>query len=150
MIRNHRGAKCGDRKLRRTAVSDDATAAVKLFQNHTLADDAEPAEILQNVKLRSPSHADRSAAANRNAFVAAVTEPRQETVDNVENLFCATLPPFIFSGVLLGFVADVQQRRVYRRCRDSRIVIHLVSAATANAGAGCHSGIHRIATDALF
>ena len=54
-----------------------------------------------------------------------------------------------FFGCPSGFTADVEQRGVYRRCRDSRIVIHPVSAATSNAGASRYSRIDRIATDAL-
>ena len=64
-----------------------------------------------------------------------------------------TAEPFTtahFFGCPSGFTADVEQRGVYGRCRDSRIVIHPVSAATSNAGASRYNRIDRNASDALF
>ena len=46
-------------------------------------------------------------------------------------------------------VADVQQRRVYRRCCNSGTLVHAMSATTANAGASGHFGSDRVATDAI-
>ena len=80
--------------------------------------------------------------------VAVATEPRQGTVIK-GRAFSRYFATVYFLRCPSGFTADVEQRGVYRRCRDSRIVIRPVSAATSNAGASRYSRIDRIAADAL-
>ena len=87
---------------------------------------------------------------NRNAEMPAVQQSQNEAkklriTRSLFSLLCHRL----FSRAPSWAVADVEQRGVSRGCRGFRIVIHPVSAATADAGPGCHSRLDRTAPDAL-
>ena len=137
------------------AVSDDASLreAVPESQEQTAAvsegEDASHSEAATAVTAEAKQeNVDASEPQAEMPAVAAVTEPSQETRITREP-FRGDFATVYFLGCPAWAVADVQQRRVSRRCRGFGIVIHPVSAATANAGPGHYSRIHRIAPDAL-
>jgi hypothetical protein len=84
------------------AMSDQPQAG---SYNHTLADDARPAEIPAERETEVPSAPPLTEAQPQTEIpvVAAVTEPSEKT-EITREPFLATLPPYIFSGILLGLL----------------------------------------------
>ena len=126
-----------------TASSDAITAernGAPETATNTVSEDASLREAVPESQEQTAAVSEGEDASHSEAATAVTAEAKQENVDASEPLR-ATLPGFIFSGVLLGFTADVEQRRIYRRRCNSRSLVHPMSASTTNAGLAVTTGV---------